>query len=188
VKEAREINWFDISRLLGGTPSQQSAARTLLSLGIFDHLEEYTPVLCGTVPIDCDLPGSDLDIVCHAPRLIPFEETVRMFFGEAPRFRCRRKKLLGIPSVVTRFPAGRWSIEIVGQDVPVLQQRAFAHMVAEALLLSGADPETNEKIRALKREGMTTEEAFGKTFSLAGNPYNALMQIYANEVLKEGKS
>ena len=188
MKKIREINWFDVSRLLGGTAGQQSAASTLLKLGIFDLLEEYTPVLCGTVPIDCDLPGSDLDIICHAPRPIPFEETVRMHFGDTLRFRCRRKRLVGIPSVVARFHASGWKIEIVGQAVPVLQQRAFAHMVAEALLLSGAGPETNTNIRDLKRGGKTTEEAFGKIFSLPGNPYDALMQIYESEVLREGTS
>jgi hypothetical protein len=182
VQEVRNTNWFDVTRLLGGTPSQVSAARTLIGLRIFELLDDYTPVLCGTVPINCDLPGSGLDVACRAPRPIPFEEILRMHFGELPGFSCDRKKLAGVSSVVARFVAGGWKVEIVGQDPPVPRQRAFAHMIAEALLLSRAAPGANERIRELKRGGLTTEEAFGRLFSLPGNPYDELTRIYMTEI------
>jgi len=183
VKDVRRINWFDVRRLLTGSATQRSAARTLIRLRLFELLENYTPSLCGTVPIGCDLPGSDLDIACFSPRLPPFAETLLLHFGEMPGFRCEEKKLQATPSIVARFYAEGWDIEIVGQTIPVPRQRAFAHMLAEALLLSKAEPDANEAIRELKRRGLSTEEAFGIHFSLSGDPYEALTRLYEEEVL-----
>jgi hypothetical protein len=182
VLKFRETNWFDITQLLGGTATQRSAAKTLINLRVFELLEDYTPALCGTVPIDCDIAGSDLDVICQTGRLVPFEETLRIHFGELPGFSCRRKKLAGVPSVVARFFVGGWRIEIIGQTIPVPRQRAFAHMLAEALLLSRAEYGANESIRELKRRGLTTEESFGELFSLPGDPYEALTHIYESEI------
>ena len=181
--DAREINWFDPSRLLDGTSSQRSAALALKRLRIFELLEDYTPALCGTVPIDCDLPGSDLDVVCHAPRRLAFEETLRLHFGDLPDFDCATKTLEGEISVVCRFGFEGWRMEVVGQEIPVPLQRAFAHMVAEAHLLAGADSTARERIRQLKRDGLSTEEAFASLFGLKGDPYSALYQLYRAEIL-----
>lgn len=184
MEDPRNLNWFDISRLFTGTPTQRSAARELSDLRVFELLEDYTPVLCGTVPIDCDIPGSDLDIACCVPRLLPFKEILHAEFGDKLSFECEEKNLEGIHSVVARFRAGDWSVEIVGQTVPVVRQRAFMHMLAEALLLFHKKTNAKQEIRRLKLDGLTTEEAFGKLFSLTGNPYTALSEIYLREILK----
>ena len=181
--DARDINWFDLSRLLEGTPSQRSAALALKRLRLFELLEDYTPALCGTVPIDCELPSSDLDVVCHAPRRLVFEETLRIHFGDLPDFTCAVKTLVGEASVVCRFAFEGWRVEIVGQDVAVPLQRAFAHMVAEAHLLAGGPPSARDSIRDLKRQGLSTEEAFARLFGLQGDPYDALYGLYRLEIL-----
>jgi hypothetical protein len=54
------------------TPDTQSwrlAQQTLGSLGFPDGLAPYNPVLAGTIPLGVDIPGSDLDIICHADDL-----------------------------------------------------------------------------------------------------------------------
>jgi hypothetical protein len=33
-------------------------------MALFDILLAYDPVLAGTIPLDVDVPGSDLDIIC----------------------------------------------------------------------------------------------------------------------------
>ena len=184
VEDPRNIDWFDTSRLLVGSKSQRSAARLLKRLEIFELLADYTPILCGTVPLGCDLPGSDLDIVCRAERLPAFKEILHLFFGDRPCFECTGMRLAGIESVVARFRAGRWRLEIVGQPVPVLRQRAFEHMLAEALLLHRAGLGANEEVRRLKQQGFSTEEAFGKLFGLRGDPYEALSKIYGREIIE----
>lgn len=183
MDDPRQIDWFDLSRLLSGTTTQRSAARALVRLRIMELLADYTPALCGTVPLGCDLPTSDLDIACCAPRLPPFAEVLRAHFGDQPGFECRTEPLGGVRSVVARFRTGRRRIEVVGQELPIFRQRAFVHMLAEALLLQRAGPEAIGEVRRLKREGRTTEEAFGELFALAGDPYEALVAIYEREIL-----
>ncbi|WP_216824913.1 DUF4269 domain-containing protein [Bacillus sp. V59.32b] len=43
-----------------GSDKQRQAHRVINSLGIMNELSMYTPVLCGTLPIEVDVEGSDL--------------------------------------------------------------------------------------------------------------------------------
>ena len=179
--DPRDINWFDISRLLSGTPHQRSAAETLFDVRLMEKLSEYSPVLCGTVPIDCDLPGSDLDIVCHAPDLDDIHGRLIDVWNNATGFVIKRKELFGVDSIISRFQFGDWPVEIVAQPLPVQRQRAYGHMLAEALLLYRGGPEINDIIRGFKRRGLSTEEAFARHFDLPGDPYETLFLLYKEQ-------
>ena len=187
MKEAWDINWFDLSRLLEGTPSQRSAACTLVESRVMELLAPYTPILCGTVPINCDIPGSDLDIICYAPNLPVFKESLYLFFSDKPVFSCEEKTLAGEHSVIARFRLGSWPVKITGQNIPVTGQRSFMHMLAEALLLSKSSPGAKQEIRLLKRQGKSTEEAFCAHFKIPGEPHHALVELFGNEVINRLK-
>ena len=160
MTDPRDIDWFDLSRLLDGTSRQRSAANALMRAGVTEKLSFYSPVLCGTVPIDCDLPSSDLDVVCHASDMDQLTAELQRGLSGKPDFVLKRKNLFGIDSIICRFCLEDWPVEIVAQSLPVQRQRAYGHMLAEALLLYQGKPETNDLIRALKRRGLSTEEAF----------------------------
>ncbi len=54
--------------LLHGTATQQAAYHTLEALRIFPLPGAFDPMLAGTIPLDIDIPGSDLDMVCSVER------------------------------------------------------------------------------------------------------------------------
>lgn len=170
--------WRDLAALIAGTPRQRDAAKLLADAAILDKLAPWDAVLCGTIPIDCDIASSDLDVICHAPDAATFAAALETFFAGEDGYHLKNKDLIGIPSVICRFTRAGWPVEIVGQPLPVRAQRAWRHMLAEALLLAGAPAGANDRIRALRAEGLSTEEAFGRHFGLPGDPYEALLELY----------
>ncbi len=169
--------WFDIMYLRSGNPRQQAAWQTLTELAIFAHLARFTPVLTGTVPIDLDLPGSDLDIICQAGALDLFERVVQEKWGDRPDFGCKRRVWQGRPSVVATFDGGAFPIQLFAQDRPVTQQNAFRHMVIEDRLLNLGGEDARSAIMGLRRAGMKTEPAFARYFGLTGDPYAELLRL-----------
>lgn len=76
-----------LAHLASGNERQRDAYRVLLQSGLFSILEAYTPYPAGTVPIDIDIPGSDLDILCEASDLNAFEMVVTQHFSGMKHFR-----------------------------------------------------------------------------------------------------
>ncbi len=167
----------DIACLRSGTPRQQAAWRTLRDLRIFERLAAYDPVLAGTIPIDCDIPGSDLDVICCCADFDALAALLRRHWGHMPGFRLAVKSIEDEPSLVCDFLAPDFPIQIFAQDRPSRQQRAYLHMLVEARLLAGADAGARAAIRALKRSGLKTEPAFAAYFGLPGDPYLALLEL-----------
>lgn len=167
-----------IDYLLAGTPRQRAAYRVLTQAGIFDHLATYHPTLAGTIPLDIDIPGSDLDILCEVYDFAPFAALVQTHYGHLPDFYQNTKALNGTPAHISRFsyPASPFPIEIVAQPVPVREQRAFRHLCAEAALLAQGGAPARAAIRALKLSGVKTEPAFGQYFGLEGDPFQVLLE------------
>lgn len=165
-----------IAYLQTGTDRQREAYRTLADLRLFERLAAFTPVLAGTIPLDIDLPGSDLDIICQAADLDHFAALVRAAYGDQPDFRVTRKEVGALPTVIARFTRATFPIELFAQDRPVQEQNAYRHMIAEARLLASAGPGAKEAIRALKAGGLKTEPAFAAYFNLPGDPYEALLK------------
>src|SRR5262245_15105936 len=93
-------DWRDLTYLRQGPATQQAAYRALIALGVFERLRDYDPVLTGSIPLAIDIPGSDLDIVCHAEDLNTFAQRLHDAFGHFPAFTIRRKSLHSIPSVI----------------------------------------------------------------------------------------
>ena len=170
-----------IDYLQRGTPTQRRAYAALTELGIMAALGAYDARLAGTIPLDVDIPGSDLDILCQVDeaRMDAFSELLRRKYGRRPGFVLTRKQRYGHPIVLCDFTCCGFPIQVYGSPAPVDTQRAWVHLLAEARLLAGAGPETREAVRALKLAGMKTEPAFAQVFGLSGDAYEALYELGA---------
>ncbi len=68
-----DIEWPNLrDRMSCGTPRQRQAVAALDALAIFDRLAFFAPMLAGTIPLDIDIAGSDLDVISHAVDLNAF--------------------------------------------------------------------------------------------------------------------
>lgn len=172
-----EIDWSDISYLRRGTGRQQQAYEALRDLGVLRHLSRYTPRLVGTIPLDIDVDGSDLDIICEAHDLDAFARLVTTRYGGRPGFRLRHKVINDSPTVVANFNFAGFPVEIFGQPRPVTEQNAYRHMLVEARLLAIGGEAARQAIRQLKQSGLKTEPAFARYFRIEGDPYQALLAL-----------
>lgn len=168
---------LDLETMARGNERQKKAYEALRALELFDKLKAYTPVLAGTVPIDVDLPSSDLDVICSAPNLENFAKELQTLYGAQEGFDLHHKLFRSQPAVVARFKAGGFVIEIFAQGSSVFTQPAVIHMLIEARLLAFAAPAAKEKIRLLKQTGMKTEPAFAETFDIKGDAFEELLKI-----------
>ena len=170
-------DWRDLTYLLQGTATQRAAYDALEMLQVFSLLRAFDPVLVGTIPLDIDIPGSDLDIVCHAAMVDAFARRLRDCFGHCDRFVLRQKMCNGLPTVIGRFAYQGFPVEIFGQPCPVARQHAFRHMLVEERLLRQGGEEVRRQIRRLKAQGLKTEPAFAAVFALEGDPYHTLLRL-----------
>ncbi|MDR9854751.1 DUF4269 domain-containing protein [Paenibacillus sp. VCA1] len=161
-----------------GNAKQREAFEALGRLGIFEKLAAYGPVLAGTFPIDIDVEGSDLDIICEMREPEPLERTLITAYGTLERFALERERLHGSIVVVCNFRFESWPVEIFAQNRPVTQQNAYKHMVVEQRILERLGPDFREHVRSLKRSGVKTEPAFAKLLGLRGDPYAALLDMH----------
>lgn len=171
-------DWTNIVYLQSGTPTQQSAYRAIKKLGIMQTLKSFSPVLVGTIPLDIQIPGSDLDIICSTPNLTDFQVQVRTFYMHLPHFKDKIVSIRGVDSYVANFEYNQWPFELFAQVTPVESQYGYRHMLIESKLLEEICESGKEEIRRLKWSGMKTEPAFAHYFKLDGNdPYEALLEL-----------
>ena len=170
-------DWRDLTSLLHGTATQQAAYHALEALRVFALLRAFDPVLAGTIPLDIDIPGSDLDIVCCATDVEAFAQHLHTTFGQCDTFGLQHTIIDGLPTVIAQFTAQGFLIEIFGQPRPVMEQHAVRHMVVEERLLRHGGAEVRQHIRHLKSQGLKTEPAFAVVFRLPGDPYQTLLQL-----------
>jgi hypothetical protein len=168
---------LDPENLARGTETQQKAYQALKNLKIFETLKDHSPVLAGTIPLDVDIPGSDLDVICSTENLESFAQTLVREFGSFSGFALKHTIVRSEPTVIARFEAEGFPIEIFAQSSSVFTQPAVVHMLIEARLLTFAPREAREMIRALKQSGIKTEPAFAQCFEIEGDPYEELLKI-----------
>lgn len=172
------IDFTRIDYLKDGNERQKKAYEILTKHRIFENLKDYSPILAGTVPIEIDINGSDLDIILDVDlrfeedflddlmlsRFIPYDVDVQypIINGE---------KCITLNFILEEFP-----IEIFGQNKPTTQQNAYLHMIAEHKILQEKGEEFKQKIIELKKQGIKTEPAFGILLGLE-NPYEDLLKI-----------
>ena len=163
---------FDRYRL--GNARQRAAWLALRSVG--GRLQEFDPVLAGTIPLDADIEGSDVDLICCAEDLAPFEGRAAQFDDERG-FSSWRGEVAGEPTCIVRFERGGFPIELFAQAVPCDRQAAVRHLRTEHALLERHGEPLRALVRRLKRSGLSTEQAFCRALALEGDPYVVLLEL-----------
>lgn len=174
-------NWRDLSYLLEMGDVQRNAYHAIKSLGILEALKTYDPILVGTVPIDVNVAGSDLDIVCCVSDRAEFEACVRKEYSDFEGFTLRSVDGIRGEALVVNFYHGDFEFELYAQNVPSEDQNAYRHMDIESKILHFTGDGFRKMIIEAKTSGIKTEPAFSKLLHLEGDPYEALF-------LFEGKS
>ncbi len=167
----------NIEYLKSGNERQKQAYKELKKLRIFEILKKYNPILAGTIPIDIDLPTSDLDIICECVNHAEFKACLSNEFSAKKDFKVYSMIQNGIKATIVKFKTDHFLFEIFGQNVPTEKQNAYRHMIIENKILNSKGQEFKFKIRKLKSEGFKTEPAFAQLLGLNGNPYEELLKM-----------
>lgn len=170
-------NFKNIDYLKSGNTRQQEAYKELQGLEIFEKLEKFNPILAGTIPIEIDLPESDLDIICSCENHTEFTKLLTELFGDQNEFKIHSKLHKGMQSTIAKFKTEKFEIEIFGQNKPTDEQNAYRHMLIEHKILEEKGAPFKSEIIKLKTQGLKTEPAFAKLLELKGNPYDELLKL-----------
>ena len=170
-----EINFKSIAYLQKGTPIQRQLYEVLLTHGIMTRLQEFTPVLVGTFPLDISIENSDVDIACFCETIEGIQAVVQRNFSRWTSFSDAVFDLRGQLSYVANFQVDGWEIELFAQTIPVDQQYGYRHLLIEHALLVKNGQMFKEKVVELKRQGLKTEPAFAQLLGLTGDPYEELL-------------
>ncbi|MBI1364070.1 MAG: DUF4269 domain-containing protein [Proteobacteria bacterium] len=164
-----------VLRLTGFHPQMAEALAETHSMALPMLLEGFNPCLTGSFAVGLALPDSDLDFVCEAHDMGAFEQAVRDAFSDCTDFDCVQKEMRGGPACVATFesPNG-YSVELIGQPVPVKQNYAYLRMLVTARLLALAGKEGRDALLKLKKNGVTTDEALAVLFGIDSAPMDTL--------------
>jgi hypothetical protein len=160
--------------LKNGNLKQQDAYTAIMELNILDDLAHYSPLICGTIPLDIDHTKSDIDIVLEAKGLPTLMTSLKRLYGHLPEWKSTQKIIRENHVLVTSFYFKGFEFQLFGQNVPTKEQYAYLHMLIEWKILQ-ENPEWKEKIRQMKKDGIKTEPAFCFLLQLDGDPYEALL-------------
>jgi hypothetical protein len=100
-----------------------------------NDLSEFTPLLCGTLPIGIDIEGSDLDIIMEVTDFSLYESKVTKLYGEMENFKIKRSEINDIPFIKGNFLYQGFEFELFGNEQPVHKQNAYLHMIIEHKIL-----------------------------------------------------
>ena len=173
----KRIDYSKLDHLKWGNSRQFRAYELIQSLDLWKILSPYDPLLAGTVPIEIDIDGSDLDILCRVTEFDSFVELLKTHFGSYDNFLVDRGFTLGLEYVAVSFKTQDFPIEIFAQNVPSKEQHAYRHMLIEASILSDRGAEFKAEVLELKRKGLKTEPAFAQVLGLSGDPYLGLLDL-----------
>lgn len=171
------IDFEDIGYLKTGTKRQQLAHRVLTTHAILEKLVAFHPILTGTIPINIDIPSSDLDIICYWTNKKDFIAQVQKYFVVETDFLLRETTINEQETIIANFKIDDFEIEIFGQNVPCKQQNAFRHLLIEQQVLTEKGEEFRQEVIKLKLQGYKTEPAFAQLLKLEGDPYLSLLTL-----------
>jgi hypothetical protein len=171
---SQSSKFITLDYLKSGSQKQQEVFLLLNESQLMHILSAYHPVLAGTVPLNINIEGSDLDIICQFDDRQQFKELLIRQFSSHPKFHLSELLVRGVETIIANFYVRDWAVEIFGQAVPVVNQAAYRHLMAEHNLLQQHGDWLKQKVIRLKEAGYKTEPAFAVALNLPGDPYEAL--------------
>ncbi|UEQ76241.1 DUF4269 domain-containing protein [Chryseobacterium arthrosphaerae] len=173
------IDFTKIDYLKHGNEKQKRAYEVLTTYSVFEKLNRYSPLLAGTIPIEIDIDGSDLDIICEVDPTFEndFLNEVKEsgIIPAGAELKIENSIINGEKCIILNFMLDEFPVEIFGQNKPVKEQNAYRHMIAEYRILKEKGENFKQKITELKKQGIKTEPAFGILLELE-NPYEDLLK------------
>ncbi len=148
----------------------------LVHSAVLARLVAFDPHVAGTPPLGLALPGSDIDILCHAPDPQVFAAAVWAAYSDMSGFAMWQWQGSDRP-VVARFHCAGWLFELFGQARPVAEQLGWRHFAIERRLLALGGQPLRTVVMARRHAGAKTEPAFAQVLGLAGDPYAALLTL-----------
>lgn len=172
------MDFSNIAYLRQGNSKQQQAYAVLTDYQILSKISLFDPILVGTIPINIDIEGSDLDIICCFTDPQEFAQVITDLFKNELHFSISN---YSPAAIVASFTIEDFKIEIFGQAIPTRQQFAYRHMIIEHQLLQQHGASFRQQIIALKQQGHKTEPAFALALGLTGDPYQELLKYEMND-------
>jgi uncharacterized protein DUF4269 len=171
ISKSVESDWWFVSR-----PVTMEYEAAIDSSGVLDVLRAFDPRVVGTLPLGLSVPGSDIDIVCHAFDPMVFAEAIWKQFQSCNGFRLYQWTSSERP-VVARFEWSGWPFEIFGSSRPVDRQHGWLHFEIEKRLLDLDDGRLRKAVLRQRSLGLKTEPAFAAVLGIAGDPYQGLLEL-----------
>ena len=122
------------------------------------------------------MPGSDIDVLCHAPDAQVFAEALWETCRDFEHFAMWQWQKADRP-VVAAFSVAGVPFEVFGQALPVEQQHGWRHFAVEARLLRLGGADLREAVMTARRAGAKTEPAFAQVLGLEGDAYEAMLAL-----------
>ena len=171
------MNFRTIEYLKSGNERQKLAFSEIKKHKVLEKLKKYNPILTGTIPIEIDVPESDLDIICECQNHSEFKAYLLDQFSQKKDFKVYSILQNDIESTIAEFKTENFLFEIFGQNIPTERQDAYRHMIIERNILEEKGFEFKQKVKDLKSSGIKTEPAFAKLLGLEGDPYIELLKL-----------
>lgn len=170
-------NYRKIEYLSHGNPRQKAACAAIERLHILEILQDFDPILVGTIPLAIDIAGSDLDIVCQVDHFERFSQLLFSNFGTCKDYRQQKKSGPKGLILVSNFQFMGFEFEIYASSEPVESLNGYRHMIIEDRILKLLGDTFRREVIARKEKGLKTEPAFASLLKLDGDPYKSLLSL-----------
>lgn len=161
----------NIQYLQHGNPKQQKVYQLLNDFQIIEQLENYNPLVVGTIPIEIDV-----DVILEANDCNELEKFLLDKFSHFQNFEMEQRMSDKQNILVCNFIIDQIPFEIYAENKPTHLQYGFLHMIKEFEILNQKGIRFKNEIILLKKQGIKTEPAFAKLLNLTGNPYTELLR------------
>lgn len=149
----------------------------LEELQILKTLNDFSPLIAGTFPLNVYNENSDIDLLLEADSLYALKETLLDHYQELPGFEVFETKVDELPTLICRFSYNKVPFEIFAQNKNPVLQKAYRHFLVEEKLLKLGGELFRNKVMSLREKGLKTEEAFSKALSVNEDPYQYILSL-----------
>jgi predicted metalloenzyme YecM len=149
----------------------------LESTNLMAKMAAWRPLFSGSIPLEIDLPGSDLDILLEATDLERDSVAIKKALGRSIDLTWKPAvSSHGGRALIARIKNAPRTIELFLSETPVLRQNSHRHLLSEYLYLLAKGESLRTEVRKLKQSGLRTEPAFAAALDITGDPYQELLK------------
>lgn len=137
-------------------------------------LAPWQAMFSGSIPIGVHLDDSDLDVLLYSSSPKSAIDEINHVMKDIGDISWKKRSTSDL-EYVGRLAGGSRVIEFFISNVPSVKQNSHRHLLSEYLLLVKEGDGLRAKVKALKMQGASTEEAFCQALGIAGDPYRGLL-------------